>query len=162
MLFMSMGWDYVSELRPPMGPLFIRQVICVCSHGGMISIGEIEELEERGVPMPLCLPQISRGLTRARTRPSVVRDLSRGTAYCYIKNIFIFVANKDHWENKRKYNLVKRPAQRAVIESVTQYNVRVFRSSVYSGFFIYIFIECVVRCIDFVMSNDKNELVTIL
>jgi hypothetical protein len=28
MLFMSMGWDYVSELRPPVGLLFIPQMIC--------------------------------------------------------------------------------------------------------------------------------------
>jgi hypothetical protein len=26
-MFMSMGWDYVSELRPPTGLLFIPQVI---------------------------------------------------------------------------------------------------------------------------------------
>jgi hypothetical protein len=28
LLLMSMGWDYVSELRPPMGLLFIPRVIC--------------------------------------------------------------------------------------------------------------------------------------
>jgi hypothetical protein len=27
-MFMSMGWDYVSELQPPVGLLFISQVIC--------------------------------------------------------------------------------------------------------------------------------------
>jgi hypothetical protein len=27
LLFMSIGWDYVSELRPPAGLLFVPQVI---------------------------------------------------------------------------------------------------------------------------------------
>jgi hypothetical protein len=37
MLFMSMGWDYVSELRPLTGPLFILQDTHVSmeNHGGM-------------------------------------------------------------------------------------------------------------------------------
>jgi hypothetical protein len=40
------------------------------SDGGMILTGETEELEEKLVPVPLCPPQISHGLTRTRTRAS--------------------------------------------------------------------------------------------
>jgi hypothetical protein len=34
MVFMSMGWDCVSELRPPMDPLFISQMIY--EHGALV------------------------------------------------------------------------------------------------------------------------------
>jgi hypothetical protein len=38
-----------------------------------ILTGETEELREKPVPVPLCPPQISHGLTQARTRASAVR-----------------------------------------------------------------------------------------
>jgi hypothetical protein len=47
MLFMSMGWDYISELRPETGILFIPQVIQYMStdnHGEMISTGKTPDL----------------------------------------------------------------------------------------------------------------------
>jgi hypothetical protein len=44
------------------------------SHGGMILTGENRNLGEKSVPLPLCPPQIARGLTRGRTRTSVVTD----------------------------------------------------------------------------------------
>jgi hypothetical protein len=41
MIIMSMGWDYVSELRPPAGLLVITQVIYeMKNYGGMISTRE--------------------------------------------------------------------------------------------------------------------------
>jgi hypothetical protein len=43
MLFMSMGLDSVSELRPPPGLVFIPKMIIYMSaesHGGMILTGE--------------------------------------------------------------------------------------------------------------------------
>jgi hypothetical protein len=44
------------------------------SNGGMIYWqGKTEELGEKPVPVPFCPPQIPYGLTRARTRASVVR-----------------------------------------------------------------------------------------
>jgi hypothetical protein len=40
-IIMSMLWDYVSELRPPSGLLFIpRWYMSMESHGGMILTGE--------------------------------------------------------------------------------------------------------------------------
>jgi hypothetical protein len=44
------------------------------SDGGMILTGETEELGEKPVPVSLCPPQITHGLTRTRTRDSAVRD----------------------------------------------------------------------------------------
>jgi hypothetical protein len=43
------------------------------SHGGMIRAEETEELGVSPVPVPLCRPQISRGLTGAQTSASAVR-----------------------------------------------------------------------------------------
>jgi hypothetical protein len=40
-IIMSMGWDYVSELRPPTGLLLIPTWhMSMENHGGMISAGE--------------------------------------------------------------------------------------------------------------------------
>jgi hypothetical protein len=39
MMIMSMGWDHVSELRPPTGLFVIPQVLSTENHGGMISTG---------------------------------------------------------------------------------------------------------------------------
>jgi hypothetical protein len=46
LLFMSMGWDYVSELQSPIGLLVILHVIYEDSHGGMILTGKRKELGE--------------------------------------------------------------------------------------------------------------------
>jgi hypothetical protein len=43
------------------------------NYGGMMLTGKTEELLENPVPVPLCLPQIPHGVTRARTRASAVR-----------------------------------------------------------------------------------------
>jgi hypothetical protein len=37
------------------------------SHGGIILTGKTEEVGEKPVPVPLCAPQIPRGLTGAQT-----------------------------------------------------------------------------------------------
>jgi hypothetical protein len=72
---MLMGWDYVSELRPPTGLLFIPVTIYCMSMEprGMILTGKDEEFGEKPVPVPLLLPQIPHGLTQAWTRSSAVR-----------------------------------------------------------------------------------------
>jgi hypothetical protein len=44
-----------------------RWYMSVESHGGMILTGEIKELGERPVPLPLCPPQIPHGLTGVLT-----------------------------------------------------------------------------------------------
>jgi hypothetical protein len=70
---MSIGWDYVSELRPPKGVLFFPQMIY--EYGALVEWywqGKPEKRGEKPVPVPLCPPQISRGLSRARTRASAV------------------------------------------------------------------------------------------
>jgi hypothetical protein len=69
-LFITMGWDDISELRPPAGLLFIPQMIYVYDgpRWHEIDRGKNEELGEKPVPVPLCQPQIPRGLTWARTR----------------------------------------------------------------------------------------------
>jgi hypothetical protein len=56
MLFVLMRWDYVSELRPPKGLLFIPQVMSRMSHGGTILAEETEELGEKPVVVSLCPP----------------------------------------------------------------------------------------------------------
>jgi hypothetical protein len=42
------------------------------NHGGMILTGEIKELGEKPVLVPLCPPKIPNGLTWAQTRASTV------------------------------------------------------------------------------------------
>jgi hypothetical protein len=43
------------------------------SDTGMILTGEIEELVQKPVPVPLCPPQIPHGLTRVQTQTFAVR-----------------------------------------------------------------------------------------
>jgi hypothetical protein len=42
-------------------------------HSGITLIGEVEELGEEPVPVPLCPPQIPHGPSRARTRASAAK-----------------------------------------------------------------------------------------
>jgi hypothetical protein len=74
LLFMSTGWDYVSELRPLTGLLFIPQVIY--EYGATVEWywqEKLKELWQKPVPVLLCPPRIPHALTRARTRASAVR-----------------------------------------------------------------------------------------
>jgi hypothetical protein len=74
MVSMPMGWDYVSELRPPTGQLFVPQVTSMERHGGMILRGENRRTwREKPVPVPLLPPQIPHELTRAWSHASAVR-----------------------------------------------------------------------------------------
>jgi hypothetical protein len=58
-LFMSMGWNYVSELRTPTGLLFIPWVIMSLeNHCGIIVTGKSEELGEKLVSLPLLVLQL--------------------------------------------------------------------------------------------------------
>jgi hypothetical protein len=84
---MSIGWDYVSELRLPAGLLVIPQVMCEYGEPrGMILTGKEEELTEKPVAMQIYPAQIPYGLTRARTRDSAVRD-RRPTAWAMARPI---------------------------------------------------------------------------
>jgi hypothetical protein len=67
LMFMSIGRDHVSELRPPTGLLFIPRVMYDCENGGMILTGENRRTLEEN------LSQCPHGLIRARIRPSAVR-----------------------------------------------------------------------------------------
>jgi hypothetical protein len=76
LLFTSTGWDYVSELQPVTGLLFIPQMIyiwymCTESHCRIKLTRETRIIRRKPVPVPLCPPQ--QGLTRARTRTTPVR-----------------------------------------------------------------------------------------
>jgi hypothetical protein len=66
---MSTGWDYVSELRPLTGLLFIPQMIYESGEPRWNDIdkGKTEKLAEKPVPMQLYPPQIPHGLTQVQT-----------------------------------------------------------------------------------------------
>jgi hypothetical protein len=75
LLFMSMGWSYVSERRPPTGPLFIpRMYMSNECHSGMILTGKTEELGEKPSQCHFVHHKFSLGMTRARTCASAVRS----------------------------------------------------------------------------------------
>jgi hypothetical protein len=75
MLLFIWGWDYVSELRPSAGLLFIPQTIYEYGEQWWNDIdGKTKELEEP-VPMSICPPQIPHGLALA----SATNCLSHGT-----------------------------------------------------------------------------------
>jgi hypothetical protein len=76
LLFMSIRWDCVSELRLPT-VMFIPKVIGVYECRATAEWywqGETEELREKSVPMTLFQPQISNELARVRTRAFEVRS----------------------------------------------------------------------------------------
>jgi hypothetical protein len=76
LLFMSVGWDCVSELRPPTGLLFVPpNYIWVWGHGGMILTWENRRTRRKTCTSVICLPQIPLELTRARTQTSAMRLL---------------------------------------------------------------------------------------
>jgi hypothetical protein len=62
LLFMSMGWDYVFEVRLSTGPLFISQVIYMSMEpwGNDIDKEKLK-LGEKPVPVRLYPPQIPHG-----------------------------------------------------------------------------------------------------
>jgi hypothetical protein len=71
--FMSLGWHYVSELRPPTG-LFIPQIYeCGEPRWNVIDGVNPKNSWDKPVPVSFCPPQIPHGLTRVRTRASTVR-----------------------------------------------------------------------------------------
>jgi hypothetical protein len=54
---MTNWWDYVSELRPPSGQLFIPQMVQgIENHGVMILAEETEELGQKRIPVLLSPP----------------------------------------------------------------------------------------------------------
>jgi hypothetical protein len=84
-LFMSMGWDYISKQRPS-EPIVHPQITCEYGEPRWNDTDRgTDELCGKPVPVPQCPPQIPHGLTRARTLTSAVRGpvtnrLSHGTA----------------------------------------------------------------------------------
>jgi hypothetical protein len=74
LLFMSMWWDDVSELRPPTGLLFIPQLIYEYGEPRWNDTDRGNRRTRRKpVTVQLCPQHISHGPTMARTRSSAVR-----------------------------------------------------------------------------------------
>jgi hypothetical protein len=71
LLSMSMGWHYVSELRPPVLISFPQMIgyMSMQNRGGMI-LTETFDPGEKPFPIPLFPPQIPRELTQGTTRAS--------------------------------------------------------------------------------------------
>jgi hypothetical protein len=75
-ILFSFRWgETVSELRPLTDLLFFPQLM-MYEYGTLVEWwhwqGKIEKLGEKPVPLPLFPPQIPHGMTRARSRDSVV------------------------------------------------------------------------------------------
>jgi hypothetical protein len=62
-MFMSMGWDYVFEQRPPKSLLFIPHIIYEYEEWWNDIDKGTEELWENPVSVPLCPAQILHELT---------------------------------------------------------------------------------------------------
>jgi hypothetical protein len=71
LLFMPIGWQDVSELRPPPVAHPPHDVWIWC-HGGIIVTGETEKLVGKSVPLVLSSPQILHWMTQAQTRASAM------------------------------------------------------------------------------------------
>jgi hypothetical protein len=71
LLFVLMGWDYVSELRPPTGLLFIPQMTGEYRElrWNDIDGGKPKKIEEKPVPVPISPPQIPLELGREPGTP---------------------------------------------------------------------------------------------
>jgi hypothetical protein len=87
MLFMSMGWDYFSELRPPTGLLFIPQMIFDYRKRRWNDMDRRKAKKSKR-NLPQCPPQFSHGLTRVRTGASTMRD-RRLTAWAMTRPTFL-------------------------------------------------------------------------
>jgi hypothetical protein len=94
-----MGWDYIAtngHIVHPQDDIWVWRMMVEWYWQG-----KTEEHREKPVPVPLCPPQISHGLTGARIRDSVVRGqqltnrLSHGMAKLFITHILI--RNNEHW-----------------------------------------------------------------
>jgi hypothetical protein len=74
-MFMSMGCDYVFELRPPTRPIVHPPTDTWVWRTTVewYLQGKSEDLGKESAPMPLCPPQIPYGFTRGRTHAFAVR-----------------------------------------------------------------------------------------
>jgi hypothetical protein len=102
LMFMSMGWEYVTELRPPTDLLLIPpDDMWVWIYGEMIFAGKTQELGEKPVPDPRGPPQIPHGLTGAQTRVFAVRgwrlSLSHDRAMVLVHELHWTVNKLDVW-----------------------------------------------------------------
>jgi hypothetical protein len=91
MFFMPMGWDYVSELLP-LTDIFFILMIWVWTLVEWYWQGETEELGEKPVPVPLCPPQITHGLTGREPGPPRWKAgdcLSHGTASPRVRRVYM-------------------------------------------------------------------------
>jgi hypothetical protein len=104
LLFLSMGWDDVSELWTQMDLLFIPTwytwYMSMENRGGMILTRKTQELWEKLVSLPLCLPLIPHGLSRTWTQASaempVTNRLSHGTSPHMLIISLDFISSRDY------------------------------------------------------------------
>jgi hypothetical protein len=85
LLFMSMGWEYVSE-QQPQAAVYSQVIWYGELRWNDIDRGKLKNSENKPVPVPLYPPQISNGTIRARSRASAVRG-QRLTAWVMVRPI---------------------------------------------------------------------------
>jgi hypothetical protein len=91
---MTMGRDYVFELRPWTGVLLTPDMLNVYGEPRWNDVDR-GKLGEKSIPVLLCSPQIPHGLTRARTRssPATVRRLN---AWAMARTWFMLQENMEN------------------------------------------------------------------
>jgi hypothetical protein len=103
LLFMSICWDYVCELRPV--HLFISSwYISMGPRRNDTDRGKPKNSWEKRVPLPLCPPHIPHGLTKAQTRASAVKG-RRLTASAMARSILV-TAVEGKMSNSAEYFLL--------------------------------------------------------
>jgi hypothetical protein len=78
LLFMSMRWNYISQMQPPTGLLLYTQESQMTYEHGEPRWNNTEKANGRTrretCPSVICPPQIPHGLNRVRTRDSAVKE----------------------------------------------------------------------------------------
>jgi hypothetical protein len=112
-MFMSMGWDYVSTLRPLTGQLFMPQVMCVCGKPRWSVINR----SNRRIRRKTCPSATFSTSNPTWTDPGLrgqrlaVNRLSHGTALhtqiklylTYLKRILLLKTNTTRWKVRYDY-----------------------------------------------------------
>jgi hypothetical protein len=107
---MPTGWEYVSELRPPMGPILYPPRSYIELQCRMILTGKQKNSGEKPSPMPLCPPQIPHGL-KLRTHASSVRG-RRLTAWAMARPF----KSVDHGEEIKTSNCISKHIKKTHVQ----------------------------------------------
>jgi hypothetical protein len=116
LLFMSMGSDYVSELRPLTGILFILRMIRMESHGGMIFTEENRRTRRKTCPSPNLFTNPTP--TKRARRPILISSFH----LCLRLPIGLFPSA---FPSETKYALPTYPIRRQTVETVLLNNLRI-------------------------------------